>query len=105
MLADGLVAAGHDVESVIAYRTVVRRPPAAEVARLATVDAVVLASGTAAQGYVEALGLATRAVLVAIGPTTAEAARGYGLAVAHVATSPDADSIVRLLETALPPSG
>ena len=103
-LADGLAAAGHDVESVIAYRTVVRRPTVAEVAQLATVEAVVLASGTAAQGYADALGVATGAVVVAVGPTTAEAARDYGLSVNHVAASPDTESLVQLLESALPPA-
>ena len=98
-LADGLAAAGHDVESVIAYRTVVRRPTVAEVAELATVEAVVLASGTAAQGYADALGVATGAVVVAVGPTTAEAARDYGLSVNHVAASPDTESLVQLLES------
>ena len=49
------------VESVDAYRTVVRRPDADEVDRLRTVDAVVFASGSAATGWVEALGAATPA--------------------------------------------
>ena len=47
VLADGLAAAGHAVESVAAYRTVVRTPDADEVERLRTVDAVVFASGSA----------------------------------------------------------
>ena len=47
-LADGLSAAGHTVEVVVAYRTVERAPTADESDALATVDAVVLSSGSAA---------------------------------------------------------
>jgi uroporphyrinogen-III synthase len=101
-LADGLAAAGHDVESVIAYRTVVRRPDADEFERLRAVDAVVLASGSAATGWVEALGTTTPPVVIAIGPVTADAARRLGLAVTHVAASPDDDAIVDILVRALP---
>ena len=51
-LADGLSAAGHDVEVVVAYRTVERRAVRRrERAALATADAVVLSSGSAASAY------------------------------------------------------
>ena len=86
VLADGLAAAGHAVESVAAYRTVVRTPGRRRGRRgCATVDAVVLASGSAAAGWAEAIGAATPPVVVAIGPVTADAARRGGLDVAHVA--------------------
>ncbi len=102
VLADGLAAAGHAVESVDAYRTVVRRPDADEAERLRTVDAVVFASGSAATGWAESIGAATPAVVVAIGPVTAVAARRVGLNVTHVAESPDDDAIVEALRRALP---
>jgi uroporphyrinogen-III synthase len=102
VLADGLARAGHDVESVVAYRTGVRRPDAVDLERLRAVDAVVFASGSAATGWVEALGSETPSVVVAIGPVTADAARRLGLDVTHVAESPDDDAIVDILMRALP---
>jgi uroporphyrinogen-III synthase len=98
VLTDGLAALGHHVESVAAYRTVSRRPPAHELAELAGVDAVVFASGSAARAWVEAFGTERpAAVVVAIGPVTAQVARGHGLAVTHVASSPDVASVLELL--------
>jgi uroporphyrinogen-III synthase len=102
VLADGLAMAGHDVETVVAYRTCVRRPDTAELEQLRSVDAVVFASGSAATGWVEALGSTAPPVVVAIGPVTADAARRLGLDVSHVAASPDDDAIVDILMRALP---
>ncbi len=96
-LADGLSAAGHQVEAVTAYRTITRRPEPAEVAELATVDAVVFASGSAATGWVEALGATIPAFVVAVGPSTARAAQSRGLGVTHVAPAPDAATVAALL--------
>jgi uroporphyrinogen-III synthase len=101
-LADGLVARGHTVESVIAYRTVARPPSPDEVTALTTVDAVVLASGSAATALAAALGGAPAPVLVAIGPVTASDAAARGLRVTHVATSPDARSVSDLLARVIP---
>ncbi len=104
VLAAGLVAAGHDVEVVVAYRTVERPPSDAETVELAAADAVVLASGSAARTYAAAVG--TRAgtapqVVVCIGPVTAEAARAAGVEVDHVADHPDPTTLTTLLTTAL----
>lgn len=96
-LADGLTAAGHQVEAVTAYRTITRRPEPAEAAELATVDAVVLASGSAAISWVEALGAAVPALVVAVGPSTARTARTHGLHVTYVAPAPDAATVADLL--------
>jgi uroporphyrinogen-III synthase len=96
-LADGLSAAGHQVEAVTAYRTMTRRPDPAEVAELATVDAVVFASGSAATGWVEALGASTPAFVVTVGPSTARVAQSHGLRVTHVAPAPDAATVAELL--------
>jgi uroporphyrinogen-III synthase len=96
-LADGLSAAGHQVEAVTAYRTITRRPEPAEVAELATVDAVVFASGSAAAGWVEAVGATVPAFVVAVGPSTARVAQSRGLRVTHVASAPDAETVAALL--------
>ena len=96
MLADGLTAAGHTVEAVTAYRTAVRTPPAEEVARLHAVDAVVLASGSAAEGWA-ATDPPTGVVVVALGPVTAAAARARDVRVDHVAGAPDPAAVVDLL--------
>ncbi len=100
-LADGLAAMGHAVESVVAYRTTVRRPSAAEATALAGLDAVVLASGSAATGWAAAVGTAADVVVVAIGPVTAGEAVAHDVAVTAVASSPDAatvaDAVLRAL--------
>ncbi len=100
-LADGLSAAGHTVEVVVAYRTVERAPTADESDALATVDAVVLSSGSAASAYASSVGTAARPLIVTIGPVTAGAARRCGLTVAEVAPSPDPDTLVRILAATL----
>jgi uroporphyrinogen-III synthase len=100
-LADGLSAAGHTVEVVVAYRTVERAPTADESDALATVDAVVLSSGSAASAYASSVGTAARPLIVTIGPVTAGAARRCGLTVAEVAPSPDPDTLVRILASTL----
>jgi uroporphyrinogen-III synthase len=96
-LADGLSAAGHQVEAVTAYRTVIRSPGPSELAELSSVDAVVFASGSAATGWVRAVGRSAPAVVVAVGPATARAARTEGIVVTHVATAPDARTVADLL--------
>ncbi len=102
VLADGLAMMGHAVESVVAYRTAIRIPSAEEVQALSGVDAVILASGSAAQGWAQAVGAAASAVVVAIGPVTAREAATRGVTVAHVAPSPDADTLSDLLARVLP---
>ncbi len=99
--ADGLAAAGHHVEVVTAYRTVTRRPDPAELAELSTVDAVVFASGSAATGWVHAVGRTAPAVVIALGPATARTARTEGLVVSHVAPAPDARTVAGLLARVL----
>jgi uroporphyrinogen-III synthase len=101
VLADGLVAAGHHVETVTAYRTVTRQPTHDELDRLAGVAAVVFASGSAAIGWADSLGTAAPPVVVAIGPVTADVARSRGLAVTHVAPTPDAAAVADVLARAL----
>ena len=81
-LADALAAAGHDVRTVVAYRTLLRRPDPSEVAG---VDALLLASGSAAEAWVEAVGVEGPTEIVAIGPTTAARAHELGLKISSVA--------------------
>lgn len=87
-LVDGLRAAGHEVTSVVAYRTLLRPPDAGGLAAIARSDAVVLTSGSAARGWVDGVGgqaIETPPIVLAIGPTTASVAAESGLKVTHVA--------------------
>ncbi len=93
-----LTAAGHVVTAVEAYRTVLRHPQPEEVA---DVDALALASGSAARAWAEAVGTATPPVVVAIGPTTARVAREHGLKVTAVAADHSLEGLVTELERQL----
>lgn len=84
-LVDGLSKRGYDVEMVVAYRTRLRIPTAAELEVLRSADAVAFASGSAASAWAEACGSWTPPIVVAIGPTTAAAARQVGLQVSSIA--------------------
>jgi hydroxymethylbilane synthase len=95
-LADGLRARGATVNAVAAYRTVAVEPTPAEARELARADAVVLASGSAARSLA-ARGGAGGALLVCIGPKTAEAAREAGLSVGLVAEEATAQGIIQAL--------
>lgn len=103
-LADGLAAAGHTVDVFVAYRTVVREPPPAELAAVGNAHAVVFASGSAASGWAAAFGAAANgslpSIVVAIGPTTAGAAAKLSLKVTHVAADHSLAGIVETLTAA-----
>jgi uroporphyrinogen-III synthase len=105
VLADGLAAIGHAVECVTAYRTAVRAPTPAEVEQLRDVDVVVLASGSAAEGWAAAAGGSSRAAVVALGPVTAAAAAKRGVTVAHVSSSPGARAVADVVVTVTASSG
>lgn len=110
-LARGLAAKGWIVDSVEAYRTVEGPGLDADaVADVGTgnVDAVVLTSGSvarrfAAQCFTDAqcAGVPHSVVVVAIGESTASAARDAGLDVATVAATPDNDGVLAALRRAL----
>jgi uroporphyrinogen-III synthase len=88
-LPDELRARGATVDAVDAYRTVPRDATERELADLGAADAVILMSGSAARSLAEQGG-AGPALVVCIGPRTAEAAAEAGLTVgltAHEATS------------------
>ncbi len=96
-LTDGLTEMGHDVESVVAYRTV--GIPVAEhvVADVASgrINAILVTSGSVAEQVQQQLGPVPEGTLVAaIGPRTARDARSAGLRVDVVARDRTAESLV-----------
>ncbi len=103
-LAESLTAAGHTVTTVTAYRTL-SSPAAAADAEVADADALLLASGSAAETWVERFGVAGPPVVVAIGPSTAAAATRSGLKVSGVATDHSLSGLVTALERCFSSSG
>ncbi|MFV0308140.1 MAG: uroporphyrinogen-III synthase [Desertimonas sp.] len=103
-VVDGLRAAGHEVRAVTAYVTTTRRPTDEELRRLRGVDAVLLASPSAVEGWCRAVEPAVadrvRPLIVAIGPTTAAAAATAGIGPDAVAETPDADGVMAALARA-----
>lgn len=101
-MVDHLTAAGHHVTAVVAYRTRLVTPnPAA----IAGADALLLASGSAAQAWFDTLGTSVPPIVVAIGPTTAAVAAKLGLKVAGTATDHSLDGLVTELERMLSRQG
>lgn len=100
-LEEGLLEAGHDVTTVIAYSTELTPP---DPRRTEGVDALVLASGSAAESWVAAVGPSGPDVVVAIGPTTAARARELGLKLSGVAADHSLVGLVDELERHLPRS-
>lgn len=100
VLTDGLRAAGHDVESVIAYRTV--GVPVAEdiVESVASgrVRAILVTSGSVAEQVQRQLGPIPETTIVAcIGPRTAADAEAAGLRVDLIAQERSAESLIEAL--------
>jgi len=106
-LGDQIRAAGATVDAVVAYRTVAVDPSAVEAAELEHgVDAIVLASGSAARSLAALAAKFPRVAkaledvtLVAIGPKTAEAAREVALPVGLVAGEASSEGIIDALMT------
>lgn len=92
-LQDRLDAAGHTVTRVTAYRTVAV-PPAGRKVDPPPADALLLASGSAAEAWVEHFGSATPPIVVAIGPSTAAAATRSGLKVSAIADDHSVNGLV-----------
>jgi len=92
-LAAELRARGATVDVVDAYRTIPREPGPQERAALRGADAILLASGSAARSLAR-LGDTADALVVCIGPTTAEAARESGLEVGLVAEEATAQGMI-----------
>lgn len=98
LLADGLRAAGWEVESVVAYRTAAARLSSSEehALRSGKADVALVISGSVARRLSE-VGVADRTRLVAIGQQTADDTRAAGLRVAATAAAP---TVAELLSTA-----
>ncbi len=95
-LADELRKRGAIVDAIPAYRTVEVARTASELAELRAADAVVLASGSAARSLASRGG-AGEALVVCIGPKTADAARDAGLTVGLVAHEATSEGIIQTL--------
>lgn len=100
-LVEGLRARGYTVDAVVAYRTLPRRPSDAELDAVRAADAVVFASGSAAEAWAETCGSETPPHVIAIGPTTADAARASGLGVTAVAADHSIEGLVAEVTSAL----
>lgn len=103
VLGESLRAAGNDVTEVVVYRTRLREPTDDERRRIATADAMLLASGSAATSLMGSLGQgapsALPPIVVAIGPSTADAAVRSGLKVTSIAADHSLDGLVNELTT------
>lgn len=95
MLGAALREGGHDVTTVVAYRTELVAPPADVIDG---VDALVLASGSAAQAWFDTVGDVAPPIVISIGPTTTRIAEELGLKVTSTAVDHSLDGIVTALE-------
>lgn len=102
-MADGLEARGWRVTAVTPYRTVTARPTPGEFSAALAADAVLFASGSAASSWVQIFGMSAPPLVVAIGPRTAAATRGFGLKVDLIATDHSMKGLVDALEHHLDP--
>jgi uroporphyrinogen-III synthase len=86
-----LSGAGHEVTTVIAYSTVFVEP---DIAAIDGADVLILASGSAAEGWVNAFGVQQPRIVVAIGPSTAAKAQENGLKLDGVAADQSVEGLV-----------
>jgi uroporphyrinogen-III synthase len=96
-LAHELRGMGAEVDTVVAYRTVLVEPPLWGILPLRIAHAVVLASGSAVRSLAAAGGAGDDALLVCIGPKTARVAREVGFKVGLVADETTSDGIIQAL--------
>lgn len=101
VLATDLRANGHDVTTVVAYRTVIQR---SEPDAIVGADAVLFASGSSVEGWVKSFGAACPPVSVAIGPSAATVAERFGLELTGVAADYSLDGLVTELERQFEPA-
>lgn len=103
-LATAIAAKGWTVDVHTVYRTVVQVPDHDVRGAVVGADAVAFASGSAARAWATAIGTATPPIVVAIGPTTADAARSAGVPVTHVADQHDLAGLVATVVAAFDPA-
>jgi uroporphyrinogen-III synthase len=97
LLTEGLKRIGHEVESVVAYRTIGVPVPESVVSDVADglVQAILVTSGSVAEQVQSQLGPIPESTLVAaIGPQTARDARAFGLRVDVIAEERTAASLI-----------
>ncbi len=97
ILTKGLMRIGHDVSSVVAYRTigVDLDPQVVADARAGTFDTVLVTSGSVAQQIAEQIGdMPSKTVVAALGKRTAKDARAFGVRVDAV-LGVESDELVR----------
>lgn len=102
LLTEGLKRIGHDVESVVAYRTIGVAVPENVVRDVADglVQAILVTSGSVAEQVQQQLGpIPESTVVAAIGPQTARDARAFGLRVDVIAAERTAASLIESLVT------
>lgn len=104
-LAVGLVGRGYTVEAVDAYSTRLRQPGPGDRSAAASADAVLFASGSAAEAWAATLRAETPPNVVAIGPTTAAMARQSGLEVTAVAADHSLEGLADMVARVLQPNG
>ena len=100
-LTDGLIAAGFQVDSVVAYRTTRRRPTPGEVTAALAADAVGFASGSAASAWADTIGTRTPPVVCVIGPVSAEVATNAGLKVTAIAADHSVEGLIDVIVASL----
>jgi uroporphyrinogen III methyltransferase/synthase len=105
VVAEGLGAAGWDVEVVEAYRTVTLPVSQAALAEVASADAICFTSASTVRGFVDSAGAAAAPpVVVCIGSVTAGTAAAAGMRVTAVAASPSLEALGAALVEALSPA-
>ena len=101
-LAEGLAAAGYQMDEVVAYRTVRGRPDPGVLEAALRAGAVAFTSSSTVEGLIDLVGMdGVPPVVVSIGPQTSETARRAGLVVAAEAAPHDLDGLVGALTSAL----
>jgi uroporphyrinogen-III synthase len=83
-MVHGLREKAWEVDAISPYRTISVAPSEQQQRAALAADAVLFASGSAARGWVEAFGLRTPPVVIAIGEQTADAAERAGLKISAI---------------------
>ncbi len=96
VVVDAARSLGWKVDDAVVYATVLLEPYAGDVVTAATADVVLLASGSAAQAWAEAVARAgvTSPPVIVMGPPTRDVALSFGLEVRGVADPPGVDGLI-----------